>query len=68
MKLKICNLILMSLGLGLASTSFALLPFLPKNLQEKPLSAVRLQQIKQSHESYANFSGHWSGFCDDSPE
>lgn len=59
------QLLLISLGLFVASSSFASLPFLPKRLQKSP---AMVQKTKLAHEGYANFSGNWVGFCDDDPE
>ncbi|CDZ78541.1 hypothetical protein BN59_02851 [Legionella massiliensis] len=59
------QLLLISLGALVASSSFASLPYLYKRLQQSP---AKVQKAKLAHEGYANFSGAWVGFCDDTPE
>lgn len=58
-------MILIHLSLALASSSFAAIPLFPKLFQEKQPNR---QQSLRSHDGYADFSGHWTGVCDNDPE
>lgn len=60
--------LLINLGLILASSSFASLPFFPKHLQNKPHVTAHIKKLSQTPNSYANFSGNWKGTCDEDPE
>lgn len=62
------QLIMLQVGLILASTSLASIPLLPKALSNK-LPKPLTKTVKTSEvEGYANFSGHWVGSCDQGPE
>ncbi|ARG96292.1 hypothetical protein [Legionella micdadei] len=61
------HLILLHVGLVLASSGFASVPLFPKLIEGKHQSKANSQQ-KKSHEGYADFSGRWSGVCDNDPE